>query len=432
MARNRKALPITLAAISLSVPQIASACHNVAICFTWPAQIEDQDYGELLVVEKQIPAHGARVTLIRPPPEEPLNRLLDESGCMAFDTQFASGHTAILHAEAWIGTTTTWHFRALLHEGEPGQFTFEKEPRYLPAYVNGLAENDVKYVDTPPGEALAGAEIMAISTVIMKRFDDLGVLPPPVMNSTADFDMLYDPYRDNANGTCEGVLVGKDRQRNKNVMAHEFGHWLQCQWAAGAKADGIYDYGEGMVPPEAPCLFYPGAHALRSAEWSTSAMVEGFGHFIAAVVFNDHVAADAEGIFRYYKTSFPNDEYDDLKDDKYRVSLPGGTIPLGGVNRWTDNQCSMDWANEGVSSEIDWLRFFWYFLTNGSQDRPLLEDVLEILADTKSTEEDIPVLDKGNFWIKIHEVVDQNWSQFLTRLEDANTEMGVFNADAVP
>ena len=161
-------------------------------------------------------------------------------------------------------------------------------------------------------------------------------------------------------------------------------------------------------------------------------MGEGFGHFIAAVLFNNHLASDAEGIFRYYKTNFPNEEYTDLMDDKYRVSLPGIVAPLGGERRWAENSCSGDWANEGVSSEIDWLRFFWYFLTEGDQDRPLLEDVLGILADTKAMEGAIPLGNNKNTWIKIHTAVSQSWPQFLTRLEDADTEMGVFNAAAVP
>jgi hypothetical protein len=431
MAYKPKSLPIALAGLTLAAPQIASACHNVTLCFAWPAELEDQEYGEAHIVGEEVPAHGARVTLIRPPPEVALNRILDDNGCVTFETQFAFGHTAVLYAEAWIGSnTTTWHFKTLFEES-PDQI--EKEPRNWVAFVPGIAQEDLVNLDVKPNESLPIAEIMAITTVIMKRFVELGVLPAP-LDGPPDFTMWYAANQEIAVGSCPGLTIGKGRYRNKNVVGHEFGHWLQCL-SAGLLNDALsYDYGEDGVPqiPAAPCLFFDDAHALRSTEWSASAMGEGFAHFISAVLFNNHLASDAEGIFRYYKTKFPNEEYMDLVDDDYRVSLPGIIAPLGGGKRWAENSCSADWANEGVSSEIDWLRFFWYFLTEGDQDRPLLGDVLGILADTKDMEDDMPLGNKKNTFIKIRTAVSENWPQFLTRLDDADTEMGVFNTNAVP
>ena len=70
-----------------------------------------------------------------------------------------------------------------------------------------------------------------------------------------------------------------------------------------------------------------GWHGLRSAEYSSGALTEGFAHFIAAAAFNN---IDEDGIFTYYKAINPAiaSDYQDLVDANYAVSLQGGTGAL--------------------------------------------------------------------------------------------------------
>lgn len=90
--------------------------------------------------------------------------------------------------------------------------------------------------------------------------------------------------------------------------------------------------------------------------------------------------------------------------------------------------CTADWAEETVTSEIDWMRFLWRFLTaNGS--KPTLQQILEFLnfADTEYG----AGLDDDVVWPVLHDAMSDQESgmlQFLTRFEYYTDEMGVYSA----
>lgn len=170
-------------------------------------------------------------------------------------------------------------------------------------------------------------------------------------------------------------------------------------------------------------------------------MKEGFAHFIAAATFNpvpeiDVSFSDGYGVFRYYKDinveNFPS--YEDFVGASSLVSLLGGTAmdsPLGGENRWTANQCPNDWDEHEVSSEIDWMRFFWRFMTKvGTSNRPTLRQILAFFAYVDDDKILYPI-NRTNVWPVLEEAmgVSSEWSEFLTRFQEANEVMGVYNDD---
>ncbi len=161
------------------------------------------------------------------------------------------------------------------------------------------------------------------------------------------------------------------------------GHWLQST-ISGDSSVGAFSY--SYNPLDTPCEFgirtddlsdlpvgSSNLHGIRSAERSSGALIEGFAHFVAAVAFNK---IEETGEFRYYKkidpVSYP--DYADFVAGEYRLALEGGGAgTLGGQSRWVETRCPNDWANptREISSEIDWLRFFWQFLTSPSAPGPV-------------------------------------------------------------
>ncbi len=440
----RKVLPIVLAAGVLAAPQIASACHNVTVCLNWQPKLIDEGFGEVYLLGETVRARGARVTFIRPAPEPPLSGILGQDGCMTFETQFAYGHKVVVYAEAWVGTPAVY-----LHaHRKPLAMKTEQPPGFWLVDLHGMAPDDVV-------EALIGDEktdpispLMAVATEVIARLGELDVIP----EGSPELKFVFKDYWAGAEGSCGLINIGPDSYHEKFVIAHEIGHWLQCEWG-GDLGDPPLDYKYGQnpsPPPDIPCRFgvngaldlelkpiktNAGQHGIRSAEWSTMAMVEGFAHFIATVAFNEVDIPDGEGWFRYYKDINVDDfdAYEDFVSASSRVSLLGGTAnenPVGGENRWTENQCPNDWDGDDVSTELDWMRFFWRFLTKDGATKPTLRQILEFLVYVTDDSLLYPI-DKSNVWPQLAEAMgaSSGFDQFLTRFQEANTVMGVYNDD---
>lgn len=441
MACIHKALPVMLAGLTVAAPQLASACETVTICLKWHPMLVDDAFGEEVSDDGgYAAARNAHVILVRPPPEPPLNRLLDGEGCMTFETQFAYGHKVVVYAEASVGTPPQ-RIRASRKEksGGPSQLAMWHVD------VVGLTPNDILLVPIVGVEPDPIAPIMAVATDVMHRFDQLGVLPPA---GSQLLDILFKDYLAGAHSDDKFMELGPSSHNQKFVVAHEMGHWLSANWGVALGPGTAYEYGDPpSTPPAAPCRFAAGdvkdlygndidanasSHGLRSAEWSSAAMSEGLAHFIASAAFNDISINDADGMFHYYKLIdkilFP--DCADLVDNSYKVSLLGG--PLGGQNSWTKNQCLSDFMADGVSSEIDWMRFYWRFLTKAGGSKPTLREILEFLAyATTDPGLEPEVFTKTNVWPLLRQSMDAsvNYFQFVTRFEEANDIMGVYNDD---
>src|SRR5690606_28593787 len=107
------------------------------------------------------------------------------------------------------------------------------------------------------------------------------------------------------------IAIHRAHAKNKFIMGHEIGHWIQFQ-VAGEIWKLAYEYPPPPNTAEPPCLYcvfadwnldrcgnplyLSSTHGMRSAEYSSFAMTEGFAHFIAASAYNDILEED--GIFK--------------------------------------------------------------------------------------------------------------------------------------
>lgn len=446
MTHIRIALPIFLAGVALTAPQVVSACHDVKFCVRWDPNLIDEGFGDSYTVGGY--AYGARVTLIPPPPEQPLDTILDDSGCLAFKTQFAYGHKVLVYAEAWVGTPAV-HIRAFA-EGTQNA----APPPFWIVDLTGVAADDV-VTHTVYKEGIAPiSSLMATATNVISRLSELDVLPES--DTPLSLDLVYHDWEGGAYSPSNNeIVLGINSHDSKFVIAHEIGHWLRKQWS-GDLFTGSNDYGyngptdDNIDDADEPCRFgvnplydaemnqlktLAGKHGIRSAEHSTAAMEEGFSHFIAAAAFNDTSVSDADGIFHYYKDinvdpigGFPL--YAEFIANQSRVSLLG-TDDLGGENSWVTNQCPNDWAVNGVSSEIDWMRFFWRFLTKAGTTKPTPRQILEFLYYVQDNDAIYPI-NASNVGCQLDLAMAfyADLYESLPRFQEANSVMGVYHGDA--
>ncbi|MBZ5708412.1 hypothetical protein [Nannocystis pusilla] len=437
MARIRTILPIFIASLAFAAPSIASACQARTLCVNWETEIIDNGFGEDLLLEDKVRARGARVLLLPPAPEPPLSTLLDQEGCLTFETQYANGHKLVVFAEAWVGEPDPVRIHAQRQDVQEG--AIETEFIWI-VDLHNLSPNDVVEFSIH-GTALDPiAPLMAVATDVMHRFSELDVLPP----APASMLVEYLDWKGNARGGVAGIELGPDSFREKYLIAHEMGHWLQLRWQGML---GLGDYNFQAEDPDCrfstkiPIINLMGieiddtdanGHGMRSAEWSATAMREGFAHFIAAIAFNHAISADADGIFRYYK-DITHSSYTDFLADNSLVSLFGGAAnqdPLGGENRWTANKCGQDWVKPETSTGLDWMRFFWHFLTRAGS-RPDLRELLEFFnfaATGPYTFDDV------NIFPELRDAMGDSptMSPFVSRFNQANCDMGVFNENTCP
>ncbi len=374
-------LPAVLATAligGLSAPSVAQGCEPVDLCVHWSVTLQDGGTGDHLT-EATVPARGNRVTIIRPAPEPPLGLFLDNEGCAQFETQFAAGHKIIVYNEAVYDSYT--HIRAFASEDEIEEGT----THVWPVHVGIIGDNDdINAVIDADEENLQN--LMGVSVETLHRLNlQPGGLPQLARN-------LF-PFKDdgsNASADYEALRIGADSQQEKFVIAHEIGHWLviEAEWAEEAGWSSSYAY----TPQDSPCAPVTagpdpdlGGHSLRSAEHASGAMTEGFAHFVATAAFNAPADTLPIGWFRYYKELIETPS-----PEGYLVATPDG--PVGGVNQWVQTQCPTDFnAGQEISSEIDWLRFFWDYITAPS-DQPSFWDVVELY---KYTNEEHPWTAQG-------------------------------------
>ena len=374
---------------------------------------DDDEYSSISF-DPTVPAAGLRITVFRPYPEPPLGMYLGDDGCATFETQFNVGHTVQYYPEALVGDPagTTYNIRvktfrslqnAELNVSEPTAVLVPPIPddahivNVIEPSFDTLMNGDPDYLNS----------ILAIATSVLRR---LHGMPGSLLVDGAELKLFRSTSPNGSLERPDGIRIGSDAGNEKFLIAHEMGHWLQSrrarQLSVAMEPDGYWPHNYSYDPVESPCQFASAAgdvssdsHGIRSGEYSSGAMPEGFGHFVASVAFNTLPREDAsapEGVFRYYKeislTLGTYDDFVDLEEDNYRVALEGGVSAMGGGSRWVELQCDGalpdvgDWDPPGqtteVTSEIDWLRFFWAFLNEevGSTSQPEFWDVVQLVS----------------------------------------------------
>lgn len=455
---SRVVWPVAIALAAILAPAVARACNEVTLCVTWNGEFIDNGFGEDYGLDDTVPAAGARVIILRPAPESPVPALLNEDGCVAFDTEYNYGHRAMVFADAVVGGV---QIRAFANDVDS---TMDRASHWN-IELGGVADGDLVSVPITnsdvaldpalePKNYVPVGTMMAAATLALMRFDALQLIPGP-----SRLRLVFKPAKGNARCSCgdndAGALeIGPDSFQEKFVMAHELGHFIHAHWAGGV---GLHDYSYGPVafeppiynqPNDLPCRFAvpdPVAidgktgietdaygHVIRSAEYASGAVVEGIAHFLAAIAFND--ITDEEGWFHYYKEldvdawkcGVPEVGcYQDFVDNEYTISLLGGATGSvrGGTNRWVAEQCSADWSYSSsveIASELDYLRFWWRFATEQSGSQPSLSDIMGILRDADPWTEHL-------VWDSLYTAADA--AGFGSRFSSVNDEQGVYNAN---
>jgi hypothetical protein len=141
------------------------------------------------------------------------------------------------------------------------------------------------------------------------------------------------------------------------MLVHELGHRLAA-FATSKLSDGS---DKGWAEGQNDCDAFPsgGVHSMRSAEYQGGALYEGFAHFYAADVWNNHGQTDCW--FKYYQAI----EEDD--DPYFNCEVASTNFPVGYSE---DVPC--DCIAEpplppnamACAVELDWLRTLWDVHTN--------------------------------------------------------------------
>jgi hypothetical protein len=373
-----------------------------------------------------IPAAGVRVTVIPPPPEAPWQTVITSpDGCFTHTTQFAEGTKILVHPEAFLGA----HPDPM--DPDPGEYNIR-----IATFPN-CAEQQQEVDGGGGGELLDGSlvhmhhlvdgadvhptvhafddmtefRVFAFAIWIVAKFEEeldlTGILDMAIWTQHPDIwedDEECDANPDlGAYGGIHEVYIRPESARKKFIIGHEMGHWLQQNWT-GLPIGVNYNYTATDIDCQFQAINTNSLHGLRSAEEGRDALLEGWGHFVSTYIFDDDQVPDAR--FKYYKQIVNiQGNYTDLMADNYNVSLLGDEVcvgdppvchVLGGDLAWVENKCPSDWDPDpnltnvmDVSSEIDWMRFFWQLsaaeVVTG-EDEMTLEGMLNIIDATNATQ----------------------------------------------
>jgi hypothetical protein len=158
------------------------------------------------------------------------------------------------------------------------------------------------------------------------------------------------------------VYISPENRDNKYIITHEVGHWIG--WVRNGKVSWQKSY---TLREDALC---PGieedSHDLLSMEEQRAAIVEGWAQFYAAATWNEEEENDCE----FFTFSILDYDRDGQIDVIYSYSC------LPGVG-YEDTFCSNDTDNL-MSTEYDWMRFFWMWHHGGKS----ISDLVEVIVDS--------------------------------------------------
>ncbi len=343
-------------------------------CLRWEYDSIDSGFGEDYYTSGSLMnTRGARVEIDHPNWGAPKSFFTNKNtGCVEFNATENSGFTVTIWAEARLGANSNITIRAFptkaaaaLAPNDPPFWQFTADPLGVP--------RTVYYENEPSPES----DLIAFSSYIFHRVDSMCApgLPGPeflrVVNDNPDCD---------GGGSCQSgnfVEIEAGVTNRKFLVGHEVGHWLHYQWTNGQT--GLYSHSWDENSGDADCAYAGvGDHAMRSKEWAAGAFGEGLAHFVSAVAWNNTSSTSAW--FKYYK-EVADPAYADFAADNWQLDVEGvGVAPSGGVSNWMSTMC---FVNDGYSVEMDWLRFYWDYLTNAGAPKPTIGDILRHVQFTR-------------------------------------------------
>ncbi|MEZ4239467.1 MAG: hypothetical protein R3F59_25575 [Myxococcota bacterium] len=196
------------------------------------------------------------------------------------------------------------------------------------------------------------SRVMATVTYAMFR-DDLGITGQTIQMyrkaSAAD-----EPCAGTSCNTGGEIYLlaesnGVDHTKFKYVIAHEFGHRMMNLAGGISSLPFSYD-----APGAGACPGGPG-HSRTSVEWQSAAVLEGYAHYYATIVFNT-VGGVGCGSYSHVDLDWDNDGV--LDGNVYACD----DAPVNGLglsdSDYLGNACGSS-LGAGTANEFDYQRFFW-------------------------------------------------------------------------
>lgn len=166
------------------------------------------------------------------------------------------------------------------------------------------------------------------------------------------------------------IRIGSSGFQKKFIILHETGHRMGQMRTGNLNNGGCDSVHNTTCPPEGS-----GDHSMRSREATSCAVNEGFAHFYAADVFNDHDETDCG--FEYYKpvNGDPTPPFDCETGDSFPAGSTCATVDF--PTAILETCCPV---SAGRGTEGDWLRQFWDVHTNGGSSAPTFTEVINWIA----------------------------------------------------
>ncbi|NLH49205.1 MAG: hypothetical protein GX444_11460 [Myxococcales bacterium] len=160
------------------------------------------------------------------------------------------------------------------------------------------------------------------------------------------------------------VYISSGSRDNKYVILHEIGHWIGYERNGEERWEHDYDLYDDLL---CPAIDDSAGHDLLSMEEQRAAINEGWAQFYAAATWNDEEESDCE----FYTLSNLDYNRDGYIDFIYSFSCLPGT-------GYENTYCT---SYNIMSTEYDWMRFFWMWHHGGKS----IGSLVEVIVDSNPT-----------------------------------------------
>ena len=353
------------------------------LCFFWKTAFVDPFGTASVGLGTQVTeASFARVEIREPPSSEPCTQappdgclgevlvedILDADGCVTFDGDDWTNYVAVIYsALRQPSATADDTYRVIDHDAQGAALGVRwwVMPFYLPPEGTPLPPNP-SFTIGPHAVTHAAA----VASTLLRQSElrpDLHITIDLKVNKGCNGGTLDEAcahQTDAQLGALHNSSNGPGPLSFKNVVAHEMGHTLQ-DLGSGRPLSDYNAAGHAASESLCTCNHYAAPpnvkHCLQSRESASTAMAEGFGHFIAAKTYNGPGEACS---FAYYKP---------FQADGALTQPPPVVLDCKNPVKWRDNECFQ--ATSGT--EYDWLQFFWNVNAVGS-NTSTVDDLYEL------------------------------------------------------
>lgn len=342
-ALRRVCLALLLAVVVLGLSPSALA-YTVSVCIDWNPVYSDADsaVGDDYITTSpaDIDAYGVKVKVDDGTTTVFEGYTSDSTGCTAnFTASGGVDYDVRVYGEVSINGNTLYY--KLLGSG-----------LYSTVFDDYNFTADGTYTfDVPNGHL---SRVMGIVSYALKN-RSLGVTGETinVWRKSSSSDSPCAGTSCNSGGEIYYMIdtSGTDHSTYKNVLAHEFGHKMMFLRAGVSSISKSYTADDTTACPDESSN--PGGHSRNSVEYHSAAVVEGYAHYYASVVFN-LVGGAGCGAYSHYSVDWDN--FGGGNGNIYDCDGP----PVSGLGLSSEDYMGDECGDiPGLANEYDYQRFFW-------------------------------------------------------------------------